>query len=135
MLDTSVLIALERKSVSADLLVRTRAQEAVGISVITAAELLHGICRADTQSRRMKRAAYVEQVLSQSTLYLFDLAATRTYAELWANLQKHGAQIGAHDVMIAATALSLGFSIATLNVRDYERIDGLIIEQLGENGK
>jgi tRNA(fMet)-specific endonuclease VapC len=72
----------------------------------------------------------VEKVLDQFTLYLFNLAAARIYAELWATLQKQGTQIGAHDGMVAATAVSLGFSIATFNVRDYEKIEGLSLEQV-----
>jgi tRNA(fMet)-specific endonuclease VapC len=70
------------------------------------------------------------KILDQFTLYPFDLAAARIYAELWATLQKQGMQIGAHDARIAATAVSLRFSIATFNVRDYEKIEGLSLEQL-----
>ena len=131
MFDTSVLIALERGVAVSDALVRGREQEPFGISVVTAAELLHGVHRAESQKRRMKRAAYVEKVLEQFTLYPFDLAAARVYADVWANLQKRGIQIGAHDLMIAATALSLGFSVATLDLRDYQKIDGLTLEQVG----
>ncbi|MGQ0812003.1 MAG: type II toxin-antitoxin system VapC family toxin [Nitrospiraceae bacterium] len=129
-LDTSILIAFERRAADIEMLFRDRGQEPVGMSVITAAELLHGVHRADTPARRMKRAAYVGKVIDQLTLYPFDLAAARIYAELWATLQKQGNQIGAHDAMIAATALSLGFSISTLTVRDYEKIDGLTLERL-----
>ncbi len=131
MFDTSVLIALERGVADSDALVRGREQESFGISVVTAAELLHGVHRAETSKRRMKRAAYVEKVLEQFTLYPFDLAAARVYADLWADLQKQGIRIGAHDLMIAATALSLGFSVATLDLRDYQKVEGLTLEQVG----
>ena len=117
-LDTSILIAYERRAIDIGGLIEGREQEAVGISAITAAELLHGVHRADTPVRRMKRTAYVEMVFNTLTLYPFDIAAARTYAELWATLQKQGILVGIHDAMIAATALSLGFSIATLNLRD-----------------
>lgn len=133
-LDTSILIAYERQAIDVDLFVEKRRQEAVGISVITAAELLHGVHRADTPARRMKRTAYVEKLLNSLTVYPFDMATARTYAELWATLQRRGLRVGVHDVMIAATALSLGFSIVTLNLRDYEKIDGLTVEQLGGTG-
>lgn len=63
-------------------------------------------------------------------MYPFDLPAARIYAELWAALQKKGIQIGAHDLMIAAIAISLGFSVATLDLRDYGRVDGLTLEQI-----
>jgi tRNA(fMet)-specific endonuclease VapC len=129
--DTSVLIALERGALDPDRLVHGREQEPFGISVISAAELLHGVHRADTQKRRIKRASYVEKVLEHYALYPFDLGAARIYAELWANLQKKGVRIGAHDLMIAATAISLGWSVATLDLRDYRRIEGLTLEAVG----
>jgi tRNA(fMet)-specific endonuclease VapC len=131
MFDTSVLIALERGLADSDDLVRGREEEPFGISVVTAAELLHGVHRAETPKRRMRRAAYVEKVIEQFALYPFDLAAARVYADLWATLQKRGIQIGAHDLMIAATALSLGFSVATLGLKDYQKIEGLTLEQVG----
>jgi len=129
--DTSVLIALERGNLDVDRLIHGREQEPFGISVVSAAELLHGVHRADTQKRRMRRASYVEKVLDSFALHPFDLAAARIYAELWATLQKKGVQIGAHDLMIAATAISLGFSVATLDLRDYRKIEGLSLEPVG----
>jgi tRNA(fMet)-specific endonuclease VapC len=132
-LDTSVLIAFERDAVDLDTFIHGRSREAFGVSVITASELLHGVYRADTAKRRIKRAAYVEKVLDQITVYPFDLAAARIYGELWARLQKQGVQVGAHDTMIASTALSLGYSVATLDLRDYRRIEGLAIEHLAKS--
>jgi len=38
--------------------------------------------------------------------------------------------IGAHDFMIGSTALALGFSIATFNKREFDRIEGLEVELL-----
>ena len=130
-LDTSLLIAFERDAVDLDPFIQGRTKDPFGISVITASELLHGVHGADTAKRRIKRAAYVEKVLDEITVYPFDLAAARVYADVWARLQRQGVQIGVHDTMIASTALSLGFSVATLDVRDYGRIEGLAIEHLG----
>lgn len=129
--DTSVLIALERGALDPDRLVQGREQEPFGISVISAAELLHGVHRADTQKRRIKRSSYVEKVLEHYALYPFELGAARIYAELWATLQRKGVRIGAHDLMIAATAISLGWTVATLDLRDYRKIDGLMLETVG----
>ena len=129
--DTSVLIALERGVLDPDRLVQGREQEPFGISVISAAELLHGVHRADTQKRRIKRSSYVEKVLELYAIYPFELGAARIYAEVWATLQRKGVRIGAHDLMIAATAISLGWTVATLDLRDYRKIDGLMLETVG----
>src|SRR5437879_18225 len=128
--DTSVLIALERGALDPDRLVQGR-EEPFGISVISAAELLHGVHRADTQKRRIKRSSYVEKVLELYAIYPFELGAARIYAEVWATLQRKGVRIGAHDLMIAATAISLGWTVATLDLRDYRKIDGLMLETVG----
>jgi len=129
--DTSVLIALERGELDPDRLVQGREQEPFGISVISAAELLHGVHRADTQKRRIKRSSYVEKVLELYAIYPFELGAARIYAEVWATLQRKGVRIGAHDLMIAATAISLGWTVATLDLRDYRKIEGLMLETVG----
>ena len=52
------------------------------------------------------------------------------YSELWVDLSRKGIQIGAHDLIIGSTALSLGFSVAAYSLRHYERIEGLKIEPL-----
>jgi tRNA(fMet)-specific endonuclease VapC len=48
----------------------------------------------------------------------------RVHAEIWARLARRGRTIGAHDLWIAATALSNGFGLATLE-RDFRRVRGL----------
>lgn len=127
-LDTSILIAYERGSLNLDKLIKGRASELFGISVITVSELLHGVHRADSKSRRLKREAFVQKVIDVFPVYTFDVPAARIYAEIWAHLVKKGVQIGAHDLMIGATAISLGFSVATHNVRDFKKIEGLSLE-------
>jgi len=46
------------------------------------------------------------------------------------DLAKRGKTVGAHDLIIAATSISLGFSLATLDLRDYALIEGLNIARL-----
>lgn len=127
-LDTSILIAYERDSLDLEKLVKGKANELFGISVITVSELLHGVHRADSESRRLKREAFVQKVIDTFPAYSFDVPAARIYAEIWAHLLKKGVQVGAHDLMIGATAISLGFSVATHNVRDFKKIEGLTLQ-------
>jgi len=129
-LDTSVLIEVERRKFEIDTFTENRGQEIFGLSVITVAELLHGVHRADSTRRRLKRSAYVEKVIELFPTYVFDISIARIYAELWSALSTKGIQIGAHDLIIGSTALSLGFSVATFNIRHFERIEGLKIEIL-----
>ena len=120
--DTSVLIAIERSSMNIERLVEGREDEPFGISTITVSELLHGVHRADSENRRLKREAYVEKIIETFPIYSLDLSAARIYARIWANLAKKGISVGAHDLIIASTAISLGFSVATSDIRDYGKI-------------
>jgi tRNA(fMet)-specific endonuclease VapC len=129
-LETSVLTAIERRSLGLERLTAGRENEPFGISAITAAELLHGIHRADSEKRRLAREAFVEKVLSLFPIYPFDLNMARIYARIWASLARKGVQIGAHDLTIASTAICLGFSVATVDLRDFGKIKGLSVERL-----
>ena len=126
--DTSVLIAIERGSFQIEKLVEGREGEKFGISAITVSELLHGVYRADSEKRRLKREAFVEKIIETFPIYIFDLSAARIYARVWATLAKKGISIGAHDLIIASTAVSLGFSVVTSDMRDYSKIKGLKVE-------
>ena len=127
--DTSVLIAIERISSNIEGFIKEREGEPFGISVISVSELLHGVHRADTEKRRLKRESYIERIIETFPIYSFDLNASRIYARIWATLAKKGITIGAHDLMIASTAISLGFAVLTSDIRDYEKIKGLKVEQ------
>ncbi|GAB4410186.1 MAG: tRNA(fMet)-specific endonuclease VapC [Thermodesulfovibrionales bacterium] len=127
--DTSVLIAIERSSQNVEMLIHGREDEPFGISVIAVTELLHGVHRADPEKRRLRREAFVERVIEIFPIYPFDLGAARIYARVWSGLAKKGVSIGAHDLMIASTAISLGFSVVTSDMRDYGKIKGLKVEQ------
>ncbi len=129
-LDTSVLIEAERQEYVIDKFTENREEELFGLSVISIAELLHGVHRADSTKRRLKRSAYVEKVIELFPVYSFEISIARIYSELWSDLSRTGIQIDAHDLIIGATALSLGFSVATYNLRHFERIEGLKVERL-----
>jgi tRNA(fMet)-specific endonuclease VapC len=54
----------------------------------------------------------------------------RMHAESWADLEARGEMIGAHDLWIAATALTHGLQLATKNAREFERVPGLSVHAL-----
>lgn len=133
--DTGVIIEIERNSAVISDLIKGRAKQTFGISVITAAELLHGVERADTEDRRIKRHAFVEKTIELFPVYPVDIAIARTYAKLWASLEKRKIHIGSHDLIIAATAISFGATIITTNVKDFIKIEGLRVEKFLKNDK
>jgi tRNA(fMet)-specific endonuclease VapC len=97
-----------------------------GIAAITASELLHGVHRA-TSEHRARREAFVEGVLAAFPPLPFDLLCARSHARLWADLASTGKDIGPHDRLVAATAITAGWRVATANVRHFERVPGLDI--------
>lgn len=126
--DSSEIIFLERNRTLVSSLVSGREGEPFGISVVTVAELLHGVERADTEIRRLRRQSFVEKILDSFPIFPFDVPVARIYARIWASMAKKGLTVGAHDLIIAATAISLDYSLITANRRDFEKIEGLKLE-------
>jgi tRNA(fMet)-specific endonuclease VapC len=121
LIDTSVLIDVQRGALPLEPLVT----EGKVISVISVSELLHGVHRADNASRRLRREAVVEQILGAVEQVPIDSEVARVHASVWAGLQDSGEIIQAHDLWIAATALTHGLQLVTTNVRHFERVPGL----------
>jgi predicted nucleic acid-binding protein len=87
----------------------------VGIAAITASELLHGVHRA-TLRHRPRREAFVEATLAAFPTLPFDQLSARSHARLWADLISSGIDIGPHDRLVAATAITAGWRVGTANV-------------------
>jgi tRNA(fMet)-specific endonuclease VapC len=128
LIDSSVLIAFERGHLNLEQL--AGADEDVAISAVTASELLHGIYRARTAAQRHRRQAFVEGLLAQLPVLAFDLSVARIHASLWADLAKRGAAVGERDLMIGATAIALGYVVATRDERSFPKIPGLELRRL-----
>ena len=125
--DSTLLVAAERGQVDLEVLRRRYAGEAFVVAAITASELLEGIHRADTEARRTAREAFVENLLEALRVIPFDLSVARVHARLRARIPRNR-QVGAHDLMIAATAVSLGYAVISRDRRSFPRIPGLRVE-------
>jgi tRNA(fMet)-specific endonuclease VapC len=134
-LDTTVFVEFERatrtlpaeramQTVGERLEDRLGADDEVAIAAITASELLHGVHRA-TEEHRARREGFVAAVLDGFPVLSFDLLVARVHARLWAGLASSGAGVGAHDRIVAATAISVGWRVGTANMRHFGRIPGL----------
>lgn len=122
--DTNVFIYFERRGVSVDVS-SWEPTDDVYISAVTVSELLMGVHRADTETRRNRRSAFVEAILGGSFVLDFTLDVARVHAEIYADLAARGELIGAHDLIIAATARYHDFSLLTNNVDEFSRVSGL----------
>ncbi len=126
LIDSSVLIAAERGVV--DLGQLFGQEETILLPAIAAAELLHGVHRA-TGQRQKAREAFVERLLASLPVLPFDLFTARVHARLWAELAARGISVGAHDLLIAASAVANDATVATRDLRSFPRIPGVKVVQ------
>lgn len=129
LIDSSVFISLERSGEPLEGFIESLGDEESYLASMTAAELLIGVHRADSEERRMRRQNFVEQTLSLVTVVPFDLQVARTHAALWDRMAAAGGLIGDRDLMIAATALTYGYDVLTLDLRDFGRVPDLTVRR------
>jgi tRNA(fMet)-specific endonuclease VapC len=129
LIDASVLIEHERGRLDLETHLEQREDEEFFLSVVTGSELLHGVHRAKDAGVRARRSAWVEAILERFPLLLVDLPIARIHAQLWAELAARGQMIGPHDLWLAASCVAHGLTMVTANVREFERVPGLQVEQ------
>lgn len=100
----------ERGHASLDTLIAD--EDDVAIAALTAAELLVGVELAD-RARRRRRQAYVDEVLATIPVEDYDLEVARAHAALLAHVHRSGRLRGAHDLVIAATAVARRRTVVT----------------------
>jgi tRNA(fMet)-specific endonuclease VapC len=97
----------------------------VGISSITLAELQYGI---EKSSNSVKNKEALEKFLTPIEVIDFGYDATVEYGKIRSELERKGVPIGPLDMLIAAHAMSLDVTLVTNNVREFERIPELKID-------
>lgn len=96
----------------------------LAISSITAAELAFGVEKSG--SERNKQA--LNKFLTPLEILPYDDQTIWHYAKLRQNLQSTGKTIGSLDMLIAAHALALDVVLVTNNLKEFERVEGLKLE-------
>ncbi len=129
-IDTDVWVLAEKSNGKLDL-ARWAHYGGAYMSAITASELLVGVERANTAQRRAQRGAFVENLLSSVPVLEFSMPVVRTHARMVAALSKN-MTAGAHDALIAATAVHHGYALLTRNVADFRIFAGLKVEAFAE---
>jgi tRNA(fMet)-specific endonuclease VapC len=93
--------------------------------VVTIVELTHGIQRAGTEERRQRRQAFVDELIRDVPVHPVTIETARIAGRIEGDQAAHGVTIAFEDLLIAATALQLGFGVVTGNVRHFEVVPGL----------
>ncbi|MBM2578082.1 type II toxin-antitoxin system VapC family toxin [Jannaschia sp. Os4] len=125
LLDTNVLSDLVRHPAGAAARRLAEVGEAgVVTSVVVAAELRYGAARKGSD----RLTARVEALLSEIPVLPLAPPVDAAYGRIRAALEARGTPIGGNDLLIAAHALATGRAVVTANVREFERVDGLAVE-------
>ena len=134
MLDTNICIyTMKNKPAIVSKRVNEHSKaEGLSISVITLAELEHGYQKSVNKEKNLDNLI---KFLFCVEILPFDAKAAAEYGKICAYLQKRGTPIGTMDMLIAAHALSQDLTLVTNNVREFERVPNLKVENWSEENE
>jgi tRNA(fMet)-specific endonuclease VapC len=123
-LDTSVLLTVEHVASSLDALIDD--EDDITIAAITAAELLVGVELA-SDAHKERRRTFVADILSTIPIERHDLDVACAHATLLAHVRRAGRPRGAHDLLIAATALTHGRTVLFTELSGFADLPGVAV--------
>ncbi len=130
-LDSSVLIAAERKGKNArnalaEIALRA-AGEDVAISVVTLIEVAHGIVRSDNPERKATRQRFLNELVDALLVHPVSVDIALRAGRIDGENAARGVRLALADLLIGVTALELGYRVATGNMRHFQMLPGLEI--------
>ena len=130
MLDTNICIyAIKHKPEQVFRRLQEHEPAEICISSITYAELVHGVEKSKAVDKNRVALALL---LANIEIVSFDSLAAEHYGEIRADLEKSGIVIGPLDMMIAGHARALGYTVVTNNIKEFEKVKDLAIENWAE---
>ena len=125
LLDTNILSDLVRRPQGrVTQRIREVGEAEVCTSIVVAAELRYGAAKKESP----RLAAQVEAVLSAIEIVPFEAPADTAYAQIRIRLERAGQPIGANELLIAAQAVALGYTVVTDNEDEFAPVQGLSCE-------
>ncbi len=126
MLDTNICIyIMKNKPEHIREKLRTYNLGDVYLSNIVVSELYYGAYKSEQVERNL---VALEYFLKPFNIIDYDLRASIEYGKIRGTLEKAGKAIGGMDMLIAAHARSLDFTLVTNNTKEFERIENLVID-------
>lgn len=125
MLDTNIVIYVIKRRPIEVLEVFNLHSGQMCISSITLAELLHG---AEKSAKPEHNLRQVEDFVSRLEVLEYGSKAASHYGDIRAELERKGTTIGVNDLHIAGHARSEGLTLVTNNLREFERVDALRLD-------
>jgi predicted nucleic acid-binding protein len=132
-LDSSVLITAERQGQNARQMLAAISSQVgnteIALSVVTLIELAHGATRADTPQREAKRQLFIQELLTALPIHPVTVSVALRTGQIDGENQAKGVRLPLSDLLIGVTALEMGYSVATGNLRHFQLIPGLSVVQ------
>ena len=97
---------------------------------MTLIELAHGAARANSPERKLRREKFIEELLIAMPVYPVTTAVALRAGQLDGQNQARGVRVPLADLLIGVTALELGYGIATANLRHFQQLPGLSVNQI-----
>lgn len=126
-LDSSTLIEAERGDEV--LLESLNDVDDVAIAAVTVAELRVGVGLTKGR-RRASRELFIASVLDAISIEPYDLEVAEAHAQLMVHVRRAGTPRGAHDLIIAATALARDREVVTLDRRGFDDLPGVAVVEI-----
>lgn len=123
-IDTTVFVAAEKGKFDLGSFLLSEANTEFAMSAVSASELLVGVLRGKPSAAESRRL-FVETILTRFPVVSFDLATARVHAQLSAKLAAMGRPVGAHDLIIAATAIAIDYDVLSFDQRSFPYIPGI----------
>ncbi|HQM86353.1 MAG TPA: type II toxin-antitoxin system VapC family toxin [Methylotenera sp.] len=125
LLDTNIVIYVIKRRPMEVMATFNQNASRMAISSITLAELIHG---AEKSSQPAQNYTVIEDFCSRLEVLPYTPKAAQHYGSIRAALEKAGQPIGVNDLHIAAHARSEGLVLVTNNLREFERVPALQLE-------
>ena len=125
LLDTNILIYTIKNRPKQVRAMFNRHSQQMSISTVTVGELIYGAERSSQPERNM---ADIEGLIARLEVLEFDASAAYHFGQLRAELYSKGQPIGPYDMMLAGQARSRGLILVSNNVKEFERVPGLRME-------
>lgn len=125
-LDTGVLIGLERQRLALDAVIAD--EDDLAVPAVVVAEFLRGVCLAATDAQRAERREFLDGLLATTPVEDYTRTVAEKHGELMAHVQRTGEPRGAHDLLIAATALATNRTLVTTDAKArFDELPGLSV--------
>jgi tRNA(fMet)-specific endonuclease VapC len=123
-LDTTILVDAERGGGALDAAVGD--DDDIAVAAVTVAELRLGV-NLTKGRRRRRRELFMATVLDSIAIEAYDLDVAEAHATLLAHVRRTGTPRGAHDMIIAATALARSRQVVTLDLGGFAELPGVAV--------